>query len=380
MREEEGLRAIMDLFRAYYRSMRGAIYVPNVERREFMFRGFDGRVRRHMAFRDLEELRRHLVYEPPLDAYYSVSLYERPEADMSEKGRLRADLLFDIDSSDLRDEECERGSIWRCKGCGSMGTGLSPNRCPQCGSERIEVNHWLNERCIEVSREEVRKLLEILLHDLGVDPGWVLITYTGNRGFHVRVIDGPLTQLGKEERREIAHYVMAMGLDLSSFMYADGKGLRVDARSGHVARALRMMGGELAERLMGGGAVRMSQRERRRLEESISSLIPRSAARIDWMVTMDAGRLTRIPNSLHGKTGFRALSLTLDEYTTMNPFEDAVGLPNEPELTVEVKLAVPRFRMRGESFGPYGEGESVRLPASAAAFLVLRGRADLLEA
>ncbi len=359
------MKAIVDLFRAYYRSMRGTIYVPEVSRREFMFRGFDGRVRRHMAFRELEDLRRYLIYEPPLDAYYSVSLYERPEAEMSEKGRIRADLLFDIDSSDMRDEECEKGSVWRCKDCGKLGTGLSPASCPSCGSDRIEVNHWLNERCIEVSREEVRKLMEVLTGDLGVDEDWVLITYTGNRGFHVRVIEGPLTHLDKEARREIAHYVMARGLDISSFISTGG----LELRSGHIARALRLMGGELR------GHEKLSPRERRRFEEALRSSVARSAVRIDWMVTTDTGRLTRIPNSLHGKTGFRALSLTLEEYGSMNPFNDAVGLPAEPELSVEVRLMVPRFRMRGEAFGPYGEGEVVRLPAYAASFLLLRGRA-----
>lgn len=366
------MNAIMSLFRAYYRSMKGTVYVPEVSRREFMFRGFDGRVRRHIAFRDLEELRRYLVYDPPLDAYYSVSLYERPEAEMSDKGRIRADLLFDIDSSDMRDEECEKGSVWRCKECGKLGTGLSPTSCPSCGSDRIEVNHWLNERCIEVSREEVRKLIEVLTSDLGVHEDWILITYTGNRGFHVRVISGPLTYLDKEARREIAHYVMARGLDISSFIMADGRGLRLELRSGHIARAMRLMGGNVIRE----GYLRLSPKERRRFEEALRSSIARSAARIDWMVTMDTGRLTRIPNSLHGKTGFRALSLTLEDYGNMNPFNDAVGLPAEPELSVEVRLMVPRFRMRGESFGPYSEGEVVRLPAYAASFLVLRGRAS----
>jgi DNA primase small subunit len=366
LREEEGL--IEELFRSYYRSMRGAVYVKDVAKREFMFRGFDGKVRRHISFKDLEELRRHLIYEPPLDAYYSVSLYERPEAEMEDKGRIKADLLFDIDSSDLRDEGCERGSIWRCKNCGKSGMGLSPQRCPNCGSDRMEVNHWLNERCIEVSREEVRKLIDVLTQDFGVDPDWILIAYTGNRGFHVRVTEGPLTLLGKEERREIAQYVMASGLDISSFIIPDGRGFRIDQRNGHVARALKYI-----------GEPRVSSRDRRRMEELLKSSIERVRVKVDWMVTMDTGRLTRIPNSLHGKTGFRALSLTLDEYRRMNPFKDAIGLPAEPEMKVRIKMKVPAFRMRDESFGPYEEGEERILPAYAAVFLILRGRADPME-
>ena len=378
MREEEGLNPIENLFRAYYRTMRGTIYVPEVSRREFMFRGFDGKVRRHISFRDLEELRKQLVYDPPLDAYYSVSLYERPEAEMEEKGRIRADVLFDIDSSDLRDEDCESGTIWKCKNCGRSGMGLSPEKCPDCGSDRVEVNHWLNEKCIEASKREVRKLIEILTQDLGVDEDWILIAYTGNRGFHVRVTEGPLTYLDKEERRELAFYVMAKGFDASSFIIADGDGFRLDLRSGHVSRALRIVEDSLVEKIR-SKPVKLSQKERRRLEALLNGAVREEGAKVDWMVTMDTGRLTRIPNSLHGKTGFRALSLTLDDYPNVNPFRDAVGLPAEPELEVEVKLKVPAFSLKGEKFGPYGVGDRVKLPGFAAVFLVLRGRAELSE-
>ncbi len=380
------MRELRDLFARYYRSMATTIYVSDVPLREFMFRDFDGRVRRHISFKNLSELRSYLVENPPMHAYYSVSLYRRPTAPMDEKDPIRAELLFDIDSTDFRDEECERESIWRCKDCGMSGKGLPPERCPKCGSERIEVNHWLNERCITLTKEEVKKLIDVLSEDLGASPDDIAVSYTGNRGFHVRVSEGKLTALSKEGRREIAFYVMGRGFDPAPLAVVERGVLRFDLRSGIARRALdylksdpRGLPTSLREKvilLSRGEGVKLSSRERKHLFDLLREAAQKSGARIDWMVTTDTGRLTRIPNSIHGKTGFRALRLALDEYELFNPFTDAVGLPPDPEIRVRVMIPIPSFRLKGETFGPYSPGEEVQLPGYAAAFVILRGRAE----
>ncbi len=383
------MRELRDLFSRYYRSMARTIYVSEVPMREFMFRDFEGKVRRHISFGSLGELRRFMTDDPPLHAYYSVSLYRNPAAPMEEKEPVRAELLFDIDSTDFEDEECERDSLWRCKECGRTGRGLPPERCPDCGSERIEVNHWLNERCISLTKGEVAKLVDVLSDELGAPLDEIAISYTGNRGFHVRVPDGPLTSLSKEGRREVAFYIMGRGFDPVPLIRVEKGSIRFDLRSGVLRRALIYLEkrvdqrGDLPSRLkdkvmvlIEGGSVRMGGRERRLLIDLLREAAQASGARIDWMVTTDTGRLTRIPNSLHGKTGFRALSLTLDEYQQFNPFTDAVGLPGEPEIDVRVTLPVPRFKLKGETFGPHSPGEEVRIPGFAAAFIILRGRAE----
>ncbi len=376
------------LFHSYYRTMARTIYVSDVPRREFMFRGFDGKVRRHISFPRLENLREYLVSEPPLHAYYSVSLYKDPTAPMEEKGPIKAELFFDIDSTDLQDEECERDSIWRCKECGYTGKGVKPDKCPKCGSERIEVNHWLNERCISLAKLEVRKLIDMLSSDFNVDLDQVSISYTGNRGFHVRVTEGPLTSLEKNERREIAFYVMGRGFDPSIYLTIEGGKVTVSTRSKVMRRAIDLLLREpttfegMSNKIrdaISGRPVRLNSKEIKRMIDVLKVAASRSGAEIDWMVTMDTGRLTRIPNSLHGKTGFRALSLTLDDYRVFNPFEDAVGLPAEPEIYVEVIMDIPPFRLKREKFGPFSPGEKVKLPGFASTFLILRGRAKLLS-
>ncbi len=376
-----------NLFGSYYRAMAKTIYVSEVPKREFMFRGFDGKVRRHISFSNLGNLRRYLISEPPLHAYYSVSLYRNPTAPMEEKGPIKADLFFDIDSTDLNDEECEKDSIWRCKECGYAGRGIKPVKCPKCGSERIEVNHWLNERCISLAKQEAEKLVGMLNEDFGVDFAHISISYTGNRGFHVRVTEGPLTSLGKSERREISFYIMGRGLDPSNHLIINEGRVAVSTESKVMERAVNLLlsdpstfrgiSGRILDALS-GKPVRLSSREVNRMVNLLRRSALLSGAKIDWMVTMDTGRLTRIPNSLHGKTGFRALSLTLDDYKIFNPFKDSVGLPAYPEIEVEVVMNVPPFNLKGEKFGPYSPGEKVKLPGFAATCLVLRGRAKLV--
>ena len=383
------MKELENLFARYYRSMASTIYVSDVPLREFMFRDFEGKVRRHISFRDLSELRSYLVGNPPMHAYYSVSLYRKPTAPMDEKDPIRAELLFDIDSTDFGDEECERESIWRCKNCGMSGKGLPPSKCPKCGSERIEVNHWLNERCVSLTKGEVKKLVDVLSEDLGASLDDIAVSYTGNRGFHVRVSEGKLTTLSKDGRREIAFYVMGRGFDPAPLAIVEGGVLRLDLRSGIARRALehlRSYSEELPASmrekvllLSKGEGIKLSSRERKHLFALLRAAAQKSGARIDWMVTTDTGRLTRIPNSIHGKTGFRALRLSLDEYELFNPFTDAVGLPSDPEIRVRVRMPIPSFRLKGEAFGPYSPGEEVQLPGYAAAFVILRGRAEPLN-
>ncbi len=383
------MRKLEILFAKYYRSMANTIYVSEVPFREFMFRDFEGKVRRHISFKDLHDLRRYLVDNPPMHAYYSVSLYKKPTAPMDEKEPIRAELLFDIDSTDFKDEECEGESVWRCKNCGLTGKGIPPERCPKCGSERIEVNHWLNERCISLTKGEVRKLVNVLSEDLGASLDEIAVSYTGNRGFHVRVSEGRLTILSKEGRREVAFYAMGRGFDPTPLFIIDRGLLSLDLRSSVVRRALehllhthRKLSPSMREKihlLLKGKGIKLNPKERKHLLTLLRESAQRSGVRIDWMVTVDTGRLTRIPNSIHGKTGFRALRLSLDEYEPFNPFTDAVGLPAEPEIRVRVKMPIPSFRLKGEAFGPYSPGDEVQLPGFAAAFVILRGRAESLN-
>jgi DNA primase small subunit len=90
-------------------------------------------------------------------------------------------------------------------------------------------------------------------------------------------------------------------------------------------------------------------------------------AEIDTVVTTDIHRLIRLPETLNGKTGLRAMAVSnLDAF---DPFQDPIAF--EGETTVRVTEA-PAFRMGKTTYGPY-TNEQVTLPAEAAMLLICKG-------
>jgi DNA primase small subunit len=98
-----------------------------------------------------------------------------------------------------------------------------------------------------------------------------------------------------------------------------------------------------------------------------------SAGETDEPVTCDVKRLIRLPGSLHGKTGLKVLSLSLESLAGFDPLRDAVVLPDSPvdvQVTGEVDV-----RLKGDRFVlPVGVH---KVPTYLAVFLLGRRLATL---
>jgi DNA primase small subunit len=373
------LQRLIREFQLYYRDRARMIFAPEVEKREFMFMGFDDVVRRYISFKSLDSLRSYMADIVPRHAYYSVGLYKRPEMrKMEQRGFEGAEVLFDIDATGL--EGCSY-DLYFCEEC-SYEQQKEMQRCPSCGSERIKKMDWLDEACIRAAKAEVKKLLKILREDFGLRNDGILVSYTGNRGFHVRILAKEFLKLGKEERAEIAGYISARGFDYEVFNSAGGYKFPKPDEGGWRGRFSRALISVLRENKMdeiardieeGKTIERGFMRKRRWILEKAVSRMKEEAATVDEAVTFDIQRLTRVPNSLHGKTGLRAMTLTYDELDEFDPFTDAVGLSDSP-VKVRITRKVPRFSINGLIFGPYSRDEVLELPAYAAALIVLRER------
>ncbi len=377
------LLIVRSFFRKYYEELGDTIYVRNPSEREFMFMTFDGKVRRHFTFKDAKSLREGLVREAPRHAYYSVSKYRDPSAPMEEKGPISSDLLFDIDATEL--EGCGQEDIWVCERCGAYGHGDKPKKCPKCGGQDVKLLHWLDEKCMIAAKNELKKLINLLREDLGIKEEDMILSYTGNRGFHLRVVSEKYSSLSKDARRELALYVIGSGADVRLWFRKIGALYVFDPPSGQAKRAMQNLftikASENLKRkvsdMIKGKPTRLSSRELSLISSLISKSLQEVSPKIDWMVTMDTSRFTRIPNSLHGKTGFRALLLTPSDIDEFDPFR-ASPIPITEEITLKVRYPVPKFRIHRNLFGPYSEGERLSLPANAAIFLILSGRAEIL--
>jgi hypothetical protein len=95
----------------------------------------------------------------------------------------------------------------------------------------------------------------------------------------------------------------------------------------------------------------------------------------DEPVTSDIKRLIRLPTSLHGKTGFCVVPLSIDEVKAFDPFSDAVVLPEVPVKVVVSKAL--QVKLKGQDFRL--EPGPAELPAYAAVFAMGRGAATLAQ-
>lgn len=177
------LRFMHEAFGAYYR--RAKIQLPDrFGRREwgFMFFGRDSMLR-HVALRSGDEIRHFLRREAPAHAYHSAAYYEKPDAEkMVDKRWLGADLIFDLDADHIE------------------------------GSDKMSYEQML----AVVKREIIRLAEEFLLDDLGFDPSFIHLVFSGGRGYHIHVTDPSILGLDSKERREIVDYITGVGLDLET--------------------------------------------------------------------------------------------------------------------------------------------------------------------
>jgi len=231
------------------------------------------------------------------------------------------------------------------------------------------------------------------------------IFFSGHRGYHLHVRTEQVRKLDESQRKEIVDYVLGLGLDaFYQGLYKKPKDAIVGpqrddpgwrGRFASEIHRLILKGSE--DELVGLGFSRrqagliMKERapreerwkekilwsefeDRFRIKETawkamISRAISKGAlpAEIDTVVTTDIHRLIRLPETLNGKTGLRAMAVS--DLDAFDPFLDPTAF--EGEETVRV-IEAPAFRMGKTTYGPYTK-EDVTLPAAAAMLLLCKG-------
>jgi DNA primase small subunit len=394
---------VSEQFKRYYAS--GAQRVeapPGIRQREFGFLSFGGRsMLRHIGFDDAQYLRRYLVDYAPAHSYFSSAYYDAPEAEMEHKGWLGADLVFDIDA-DHFDLPCkEDHDWWSCRTCGEEGAGRAPERCPGCGKATFNEESWLCEHCLEAAKYETQKLLDILVQDFGFTPsGELTVNFSGNRGYHVHVRSPPIRKMDQLARREIVDYIMGIGIksEFQGFnpsMMGEGSIL---TRGGWRGRAIRALYDFVAdanqediedlklgraevqtlldnrEEILGllierhhGGIIKYIDPQS--IGKLMEAAVEKQAAAIDTVVTTDLHRLIRLPNTLHGKSGWLTQRVPIDDLTDYDPLTSAIAFT---EGTVKVHIrGAPKLSIAGETYGPF-EDEVAELPKAVSMFLLCR--------
>lgn len=358
---------------------------------------------RHRAFKSPGLLLTAIQDLVPSHVYFSTAYYQEPTASMDAKGWRGADLVFDIDADHL-DTSCKpEHDTWKCKSCGNSGKGGAPQLCPKCKNDRLEEQTWLCSRCLQQAKEETAKLLEMLYSDLGIEPAEAHVFFSGHRGYHVHVYSKRLTLVGEEERREIASYVLGQGLEpeLHELEEASSSGTKIiegpqlgqPGWRGRMVSGIYDVVGEEGEKL---GLSHVQNKTlmdqdpdtffRKQFWSSVkgiglstwktlsSKAVEKRSAKIDSVVTTDVHRLIRLPGTLNGHTGLKALEVDKDRLDDFDPFNETLAFQGSMKVKV---LDCPAFELGRQKFGPYHEAE-VTLPSYAAMLLLCKRRAGPL--
>lgn len=387
---------IRSFFSEYYKRYYSPDVPSKIEKREFGFALFEGFMLRHKSFNNFEELQNFLKSSVPMDAYYSCAHYENPTAEMDKKGWLGADLIFDVDADHIPTDCDKVHDEWVCGTCGFVGKGITPEKCPICNGEKFNVITWPCEKCLESAKAETIKLLDMLMNDFGFSDKEIKVFFSGHRGYHIQIESETVLSLDTAARKEIVDYVTGLGFNSESLETTQRIFHGWSRRSNigflefirkteeddlvkigikkNVAKAIVQNKNVLLEN--------WASRERRSVKgvgpETIKRIIEHvcnmQSAKIDTVVTTDIHRLIRLPETLHGKTGLKKTWFPTSEIESFNPFDRAIAFKKG---TVSLFVSdVPKFRLGGETFGPYKK-QKVELPTSAAVLLICKNKAEV---
>lgn len=349
-------------YKEYYFKHADAVEFPDeVERREFGYIPFGGGMVRHLSFKGKGEALAEIIKQSPSSVYCSNARYESPSLPIEEKGWLGAELIFDIDATDIP-TPCKRGhDVWYCEKCYASGKLPRPKECPKCKGPTDEF-HGTCGVCLAAAKEHAVRVVGFLTEEFGVSPDAVRVYFSGNRGYHLQVSDKRFEGLDQLGRGEIAEYMRGAALPPSQTLASTIRRRQPGAGA---------QGEGWTKRITGYVDGRRSSYEGT-LQKLVSEAVSTQRALVDSSVTTDIHRVFRLAGTLHGNTGMAKMRISSME--AFDPSRDPVVLSSKP-----AKVAVsfyPRFSVGGRDFGPF-KSETVELPTYAAVSILTRGLGEV---
>jgi DNA primase small subunit len=327
----EGAATLKALYKVYYSKTPRLKPPSEIQRREFAFQLFEFESYvRHISFRDPGELRSYLEANAPRHAYYSVALYQLPDAkSMEEKGWLGSELLVDIDVDNL-------------SGCREL--------------RAVSGLDLVDDTCLMEGFKAALRVRRILHRDLGVS---TRVYFSGSRGFHIIGYCDYCLTLGREERSEIASYIAGVDLKLEHLIPLKPKRGAPATPTADDPGWRGLIGEYLASR--GPGVVLEIG------EDDLRAIVEELRVPIDMQVTRDPSRLARIIGSINGKSSLLVVEV---EDESFNPTLDLS--PFRGEVTVRANVDLEDATILGLKIG-FRRGETVDLEAPIALLLASKG-------
>jgi DNA primase small subunit len=364
LRLNDGTRAwLKSAYKEYYFRAADRIEFPEqVESREFGYFPFGGGMIRHLSFKSRGEALAEILKQSPSSVYCSNARYEYPTRSIEEKGWLGAELIFDIDATDIPTTCKKTHDLWYCEKCHASGKLPRPAKCTKCGGSAVEF-HGKCEMCLDAAKDHAVRVIGFLVNDFGVDQRTIRLYFSGNRGYHLHIFDKRFDQLNQAARGEIAEYIRGSGLPPNQTLASS---LRRRSPTGPQGVGwTRRITGYVDEHMQDYTGT---------LQKLVSEAISTQRAMVDSSVTTDIHRVFRLSGTLHGDTGM--LKKRIESAEKFDPQEDPVVLSDKP---VKIRIEFhPRFRMKHRDFGPFPKPETVELPTYAAVSILTRGLGEVV--
>ncbi|MHA1819913.1 MAG: DNA primase small subunit domain-containing protein [Promethearchaeota archaeon] len=393
--------------------------IPDLPHREFAFFLWDKNYMiRHKGYPNINIFRNELKTLNPRHVYVSAAVYQYPSVKkMDDKKWLGCDLVFDIDA-DHMDLPCIHEHDYHfCTKCNYYNKGPAPKECPQCGNRKFKKQPWLCDKCLDASKRELKKLIDMLINDFGFEPEDLHINFSGHRGYHLHVSNEKIRKLNSDHRRQISDYLTLTGFKPNKeLIYSTTNNVFIGTRKndpglkGRIAsefeRILRMDNYEDFEYIfwkeLSPNAIKHLWDNRKYLLnniinsniswkiqnlgktswEKIFNVLKREVGcEIDVPVTIDIHRLIRLEGSIHGKTGFLVKKLTIDKLDDFDPFSDALifSTSDDDKIPIQITSEIcPPIRIGDNVYGPFNKNEKLKVNKALAVFLASKNVAYLL--
>ena len=372
------LALVKSAFKEYYFRLGKNIELPErIHQHEFGYMQFDSGMVRHLTFKSMGELLAALIRVSPSDVYCSNAYYLFPMNPIQEKQWLGADLIFDIDAKDLHMPCDITHSYFVCSNCKKESENNNTDPCNSCNIGKIKQISLPCAKCISGLKKELRKLLDVLINDIGIEYNDISVYFSGNNGFHVHISNNAFSMLDSRARSDMVSYIMGNGIipetigvrksSVDNFMVKFPKsGLQYGWRK-RLAEKLGIDGhsttklANVVQKLGGYDFFKLK----------LVDLAKDMGTKIDPHVTVDVHRVFRLPGTLNSKSGLTKIKCT--DIELFDPFYDACLL-NDKEVEVKINASV-KFKLRGQYFKANKQLVN-RLPLYAAVYLICKGLAQ----
>ncbi len=350
---------------------------------------------RHLSFSSIHELRVFITKKIPRHLYYSSARYQEPaNPSMNEKKWMGSDLVFDIDANDiLQCKENENIIQFKfCKNCGYISFN-DEKTCPNCNLLLNKFEH-VDPHCIEVSKNYVGKLIDIIERDFGFDN--YELAFSGHRGFHVIVnLPEEYKFMSAEERREIISYIRIEDSDIKVLMndlvnYNETKhyiSVPPQLTNGGIRRRiaieiLKKFNNKSIHNLIAGLTPNINYYEvkefYKNLANIISEIVKEISIPIDSKVTMDITHLVRVPNSINGKTGWIAYAIKDRDLENFSLEPDVVSPFGGTKMKIKMLIDIPNIKVINKTF-KCKKNEDLLIDAPYATYFIFKGLAKIIS-